>query len=172
MRWKRWRRCAAAAEAATDADDRVVRAKMERTCEVIMACGRVVSARAPKSMRHVAKLLARCASSADASGGSEKFGKRAFQATLNLTVDGRPKVRKAAVYALSDVMRRMQERTGDARGLGETYGEMTAAFARKSERHRKAPPRKWKRREARRVRRMLARVRLRQPRRRCTCSAR
>ena len=122
---------AAAAEAATDADDRVVRAKMERTCEVIMACGRVVSARAPKSMRHVAKLLARCASSADASGGSEKFGKRAFQATLNLTVDGRPKVRKAAVYALSDVMRRMQERTGDARGLGETYGEMTAAFARK-----------------------------------------
>jgi len=121
----------ASAEAMSDVDDRVVRAKMERTCEVIMACGRVVSARAPKSMRHVAKLLARCASSADASGGSEKFGKRAFQATLNLSVDGRPKVRKAAVYALSDVMRRMRERTGDSRGLGETYGEMTAAFARK-----------------------------------------
>ena len=106
---------------------------MERTIEVVMGCGRVVSERSPKSMRHVARLLASCAASAATtkgeSGGetSEKHGKRAFQATLNLSIDGRPKVRKAAVHALGDVVRRVR---GDA-ARAAAYGETTAAFARK-----------------------------------------
>jgi ribosomal RNA-processing protein 12 len=125
--------CACAAEAAADVDGRVIRAKMERTIEVVMGCGRVVSERSPKSMRHVARLLASCAAAAATtkgeSGGetSEKHGKRAFQATLNLSIDGRPKVRKAAVHALGDVVRRVR---GDA-ARAAAYGEMTAAFARK-----------------------------------------
>ena len=125
--------CACAAEAAADVDGRVIRAKMERTIEVVMGCGRVVSERSPKSMRHVARLLASCAAAAATtkgeSGGetSEKHGKRAFQATLNLSIDGRPKVRKAAVHALGDVVRRVR---GDA-ARAAAYGETTAAFARK-----------------------------------------
>ena len=116
---------ACAAEAMSDVEDRIIRAKAEQICEVLMRCGKVVSEHVPKSMRYVGKCLARCASGASAEAG-EKHGKRAFQATLNLTIDGRPKVRKTAVFAVSDVLRRTR---GSA--IGATYCGMVAAYAEK-----------------------------------------
>ena len=116
---------ACAAEAMSDVEDRIIRAKAEQICDVLMRCGKMVSEHVPKSMRYVGKCLARCASGASAEAG-EKHGKRAFQATLNLTIDGRPKVRKTAVFAVSDVLRRTR---GSA--IGATYCGMVAAYAEK-----------------------------------------
>lgn len=136
--------CACAAEAMRDVETRILRAKIERTCEVLMRCGRVVSERTPKSMRHVVRCLSRCASAAGGSSAKERnAGKRAFQAALNLSVDGRPKVRKAAVAALGDVMKRLRaDVMAEAGADGDNdnasslvvftaYSEMTSTFAQK-----------------------------------------
>jgi len=132
--------CACAAEAMRDVETRILRAKIERTCEVLMRCGRVVSERTPKSMRHVVRCLSRCASAAAGSGKERNAGKRAFQAALNLSVDGRPKVRKAAVAAVGDVMKRLRadvmaeagtDGEGAALAVFTAYSEMTATFAQK-----------------------------------------
>jgi len=118
--------CAAmAAEAIEEASDAVVRTKAERASEVLMRCGKIASERAPKALRHVGRSLGRLASAMSA-GVGEKYGKRCLQAVLNLTVDGRPKVRKAAVAACAEVLRHTR---GSA--IAGTYGAMVAAFAEK-----------------------------------------
>ncbi|OUS45586.1 NUC173 domain-domain-containing protein [Ostreococcus tauri] len=112
-----------------DAEDRVIRAKASRVMEIVLACGKACSERVPQAMRHVCGLLGRVAESAR-SGASEREGKRAAKALLNLTIDKRPKVRKAAVEALRDVVRSTRGSAEDGVRLGETYGELFAQFAR------------------------------------------
>ena len=96
--------CECARACASDAEDRVIRAKASRAMEIVLACGKTCSERVPQAMRHVCGLLGRVAESAR-SGASEREGKRAAKALLNLTIDKRQKVRKAAVEALRDVVR-------------------------------------------------------------------
>ena len=121
--------CECARACASDAEDRVIRAKASRAMEIVLACGKTCSERVPQAMRHVCGLLGRVAESAR-SGASEREGKRAAKALLNLTIDKRPKVRKAAVEALRDVVRSTRGSAEDGVRLGETYGELFAQFAR------------------------------------------
>ena len=122
--------CACASACASDAEDRVIRAKLGRALEIVMACGRIASERAPGSMRYVCALAGRCAESAR-TGASEREGKRAFQALLNLSIDKRPKVRKAAVKALGDVARSTRLGGDDGERLQAAYGDLVATFAKK-----------------------------------------